>query len=1043
MKIWRFLSILELSTTISSNDMLKLHQRFQLFTLSFATKSCKLQKSKKTRESEAQNLNSLFNEIRGILESGNVGTVEKQSGSTLSGRTQAENVENIVQKAACVLDVCGNAKENEELLSSNDRKMGVLGALDVSPIVHKITEIVRDENDVVSMEERLKHMSLEYTEEIIEMVLKRCFKVPHLALRFFNWVKSVEGFSHSTETYNVMIYMAAEAKDFGLVDKLLEEMEKNSCENNVKTWSIIISHCGNAKLIGKALSIFEKMKKHGPKPDILTYKLMLNALCNAGKADIAFEFYKEMNHQGMVLDERLFKKLLKCLAVAGDTVLAHRIGDDMMGTLEISEREIYGFMLKSLCNAGRIREALELIREMMKKNVNLDSENFETLVKGLCKADRINDALEIIDIMKKRNAGNENLYEIIVCAYLRRNELSKALDLMQNIKESGHLPTIATYTTLMQHLFRVNEFQKAVDLYHEMMERGVQLDCMALTAVIAGYIRQNFMSEAWEVFKSMKDKGISPSRKSYSIFIKELLKVSGTNDILKFLKEMKDSKIEPGDDIFEQVISYLKRKGEMNKLEEIKQMKWNYKFGLQGNVATGRDICSLPEAHVELNTEESEQESSDHHLSETASKSYHQHDVCQISQILSSSMDWCFVEEQLKKCSIQFTPELVTEILRNSRLHAGIALRFFSWVGKHSDYRHTTESYHMAIKFAGQAKDFKQMRSLFYEMRRKGCLVTCDTWTIMIMQYGRTGLTDIALRTFQEMKDGDLKPSESTYKFLIICLCGKKGRNIDEAIKLFREMIAMGCRPDKELAEAYLGCLCEAGKLGDARSCIESLQKIGFSIPLSYSLYIRSLCRVGRLEEALGLIAEVDDDQHTLAQYTHGSIIHGLLQRGDLKTALAKIESMKQLGIQPAIHTYTSLIVYYFKEKQIEKVLACLNEMKESGCEPTLVTYSVLLRGYINMGKVTDAWSVFQHIKQNGPFPDFKTYSIFISCLCRIGKSEEALQLISEMLNTGIVPSAVNFRTVFYGLNREGKQELAGYVLQKKSYLKRMRKLLM
>ncbi|XP_031103956.1 putative pentatricopeptide repeat-containing protein At5g06400, mitochondrial [Ipomoea triloba] len=1016
MKILRFLSILELSTTVSRNNLFRLHQRFQLFTLSFDTKSYKLQKSKKTRESEAHNLNSLFNEIRDILESGNVRKVEKQSGFTLPGRTQPENVGDIVQKAACTLDVCGNAEENEEFLSSNDKQMGVLGALDVSPIVHKITEIVRDENDAVSMEERLKNASLEYTQGIVEMVLKRCFKVPHLALRFFNWVKSVEGFSHSTETYNVMIYMAAEAKDFGLVDKLLEEMENNSCEHNLKTWSIIISHCGHAKLIGKALLVFEKMKKNGPEPDTLAHKLMLNALCNAGKADIALEFYKEMSHQGMVLDERLFKKLLKCLAVSGDSVAAHRICDDMMSTLEISEHEVYGFMLRNLCNAGRIREALELIREMMKKNVSLDSENFEALVNGLCKADRINDALEIVDIMKKRSAGNENLYKIIVCAFLSRNELSKALDLMQSVKESGHLPTTATYTALMQRLFRANEFQKGVDLYHEMMERGVRLDCMAFTAVIAGYIRQNCVSEAWGVFKSMKEKGISPSRKSYSIFIKELLKVSGTNDILKFMKEMKDSKMEPGDDIFQQVTSYLRRKGEMNKLKEIEQM--------QG-------VSSLLEARVELNTAELG----------PASKSCHQHGVCEISQILSSSMDWCFVNEQLEKCSIRFTPELVTEILRNSRLHSGIALRFFSWAGKRSGYRHTTESYHMAIKIAGQAKDFKEMRSLFYEMRRKRCLITCNTWTIMIMQYGRTGLTDIALRTFREMKDGDHRPTETTYKFLIICLCGKKGRNIDEAIKLFHEMIEMDCRPDKELAEAYLDCLCEAGKLGDARSCIESLQKTGFSIPLSYSLYVRSLCRVGRLEEALGLIAEFDDDQHTLAQYTHGSIIHGLLQKGDLKTALAKIESMKQLGIQPTIHTYTSLIVYYFKEKQIEKVLACLEEMKESGCEPTLVTYSALLRGYINTGNVTDAWSVFQHIKQNGPFPDFKTYSIFISCLCRIGKSEEALQLISEMMNTGIVPSAVNFRTVFYGLNREGKRGLAQYVLQKKSHLKRMRKL--
>lgn len=138
----------------------------------------------------------------------------------------------------------------------------------------------------------------------------------------------------------------------------------------------------------------------------------------------------------------------------------------------------------------------------------------------------------------------------------------------------------------------------------------------------------------------------------------------------------------------------------------------------------------------------------------------------------------------------------------------------------------------MAIKIAGQAKDFKQMRSLFYEMRRKGYLITSDTWTIMIMQYGRTGLTHIALRTFREMKERGHSPNESTFKLLIKCLCGKKGWNVDEAVKLFHVMIKRGCRPDKELAKAYLSCLCEAGKLSDARSCIESLQKTGLIVPV-------------------------------------------------------------------------------------------------------------------------------------------------------------------------------------------------------------------
>ena len=103
------------------------------------------------------------------------------------------------------------------------------------------------------------------------------------------------------------------------------------------------------------------------------------------------------------------------------------------------------------------------------------------------------------------------------------------------------------------------------------------------------------------------------------------------------------------------------------------------------------------------------------------------------------------------------------------------------------------------------------------------------------MQYGCAGLIDIAIKNFREMKTSGCKPNGSTYKYLIISLCGRKDRKIDEAIVTFQEIIRMEFVHDKELVEIYLNCLCEVGKLLDTRRY--SLTKAGFTIPLSYSFY--------------------------------------------------------------------------------------------------------------------------------------------------------------------------------------------------------------
>ncbi|XP_030484211.2 putative pentatricopeptide repeat-containing protein At5g06400, mitochondrial [Cannabis sativa] len=1018
---------------------------FRVDPLSSIARSYKSKKPLETnvkKQTESSTIASLFNEITEILGADNFIADRNSYGFLISAENYGRDDVVSEKSLPCAPTVCGNGEES--LLQEKDDTLILgdtqLGVIDVSPVVHEVTQIIRAENGLVSMEDRLEKLGFELNPEIVGKVLKRCFKVPHLALRFFNWMKLKDGFDHTLETYNTMLYIAGEAKEFGLMETLVEEMGEVSCHMDLKTWTILISHYGKAKRIGKALLVYNKMIKTGHEPDEVVYKMMIRSLCVAGKADIAIEFYKEIVKKEIELDLSLYKMLLSCLARSGDTAGVHLVAEDMMKISQIPDQIVYGCVLKSFCLSGRIRDALEYIRDLKDKEVTFGREYFETLVKGLCRANRIGDALEIFEIMKMKQLVDEKVYGVIINGYLRVNDISKALDVFQSMKESGYCPTTSTYTELMQHLFRLNQYEKGCRLYDEMLNVGLQPDSVAITAMVAGHVRENRISEAWKAFESMEDKGISPTWKSYSIFIKELCRISSTDEVLKVLNKMQASEIVIGDEIFQCVISHMERKGERNNIEKVKQIQGTCKVDAESKKSTD-DTSVEWGANMDL-IHKTEPKIADLYRLEPLSKVYNERDLEEICRILSLSLDWSLIQETLEKSTVKLTPELVVEVLRNCNTNGYAAFQFFSWVGKQADYNHTAETYNMAIKLAGRGKDFRHMKSLFYEMRRKGYAVTSDTWTITIMLYGRIGLTEIALNTFAEMKANNCNPTANTYKYLIISLCGRKGRKVIEAIQLFNAMIRDGHIPDKELVESYLACLCEVDKLLEARKCVDSLHKAGFTVALSYSLYIRALCRAGKIEEALAMVDEMGTDRATLDQFTYGSIFHGLLRKGRVEEALEKMGSMKQAGVNPTVHVYTSLIVHFLKEKHIEKALETLGKMREEGCEPTIVTYSAFIRGYIASGNVCEAWNVFYLLKLKGPSPDFKTYSMFIDCLCKVGKSEEALRLLDEMLSSGIVPSTVNFRTIFYGLNREGKQSLAQTVVQQKQALIRSRKLM-
>ncbi|CAH2073860.1 unnamed protein product [Thlaspi arvense] len=1016
-------------------------RRNPLVSFSAFSKSSK----SKTRETpskaqtEATSITSLFNEITQILGSDVVESDEStQLRFPVSGETHATGA---VSGDRALVSCTQSVRENAAMGFSGENEKAkegvVLEEFDVSPLVREITSVVRADDDIlVSMEEKLEKLSFRFEPDTVEKVLKRCFKVPHLALRFFNWVKDKDGYSHTVGVYNTMLTIAGEARDLHMVDELVKEMERNSCDKDIRTWTILISVYGKAKKIGKGLLVFEKMRKSGFEPDASAYNIMIRSLCIAGRGDLALEFYKEMIEKGITFGLRTYKMLLDCTAKSEKVDVVQSIADDMVRICEVSEHDAFGYLLKSFCISGKIREALELIRELKNKEVCLDAKYFEILVKGLCRANRIVDALEIVDIMKNRKMlDDSNVYGIIISGYLRQNDVTKALEQLEVMKNSGHSPRVSTYTEIMQHLFKIKEFQKGCNIFREMIENGIEPDGVAITAVVAGHLGQNQLAEAWKVFSSMEEKGIRPTWKSYSIFVKELCKSAKYDEIIKLLSQMHASKIAIRDDMFSWVISCMEKNGEMEKVEHIKEIQKKCKsYRLELNESCKPELRREEEL---VDRPQAVQQSALPPAPSVVDKMA----VQEICRVLSSSRDWERTQEALEKSTVEFTPELVVEVLRNGKIQGNAVLRFFSWVGKRNNgYKHSTEAYNMSIKVAGCGKDFKQMRNLFYEMRRQGCFITQDTWAIMIMQYGRTGLTNIALKTFKEMKDMGLMPSSSTFKCLITVLCEKKGRNVEEATRTFREMIRSGFVPDRELVQDYLGCLCEVGDTKEAKHCLDSLGKIGFPVPVAYSIYIRALCRIGKLEEAMSELASFKGERCLLDQYTYGSIVHGLLHKGQLQEALDKVNSMKEMGTKPGVHVYTSLIVHFFKEKQMEKVVETFQKMDEESCEPSVVTYTAMICGYMSLGKAEEAWKVFRDMKEKGTSPDFKTYSKFINCLCQAGNSEDALNLLSEMLEKGIAPSTVNFRTVIYGLNREGKQDLARIVLQKKSALTAQRK---
>ncbi|CAO2174957.1 unnamed protein product [Urochloa humidicola] len=1043
-----------------------------------SSSSPKLPRSSPPREPGS----SLFHEISDLV-------APAGNGAALRSETNDEAFRHDSGSAAavrCAEGARGIAPESENAASSSVlhriSNTGVLGGLtddgsqpfdiaeravnhdtdSISEVVHRITGVLRSHAPGTSMEQRLESLGVTYTPQLVNMVLKRCFKVRQLGFWFFHWVKRLPRFRHTTETYNTMLYITGEGRSFAIMEELAGEMDREMCPKDIKTWTIVLSSYGKAGHIGKMLSTFEAMRKLGSIAiDRRVYRTVLHALCDADKPELALEFYKDMP-RNMEVRTDILRHLMRCVATTDNAAEAVcSIRDDMIKGMKHPEEYCYMEALQSFCISGKVDEAWKVFQQMKSKSM-ASSSAFEILLRGLCKAGKMAEALQIVEYMKGTLGINSTAFAFLIDGYLRKGEHTKALDLLPVMREHGCVPLVSSYTQLMQHLFGINQYEQACGLFEEMLKNGVEPDIVTLTALIGGHVRNGHISEAWDAFRNINKSGEKPTLKAYTVFIQELCKASKPLEAVELLKEMLESDFRPSEGTFCQIISALRDKFYLEEASNVQRIRESFNLrgprdDLQLKPLDGIDtadkfrmVCKSNPEEKELGLEfigcSSDQNgklssfniSDDTHKKEQE-QDYSDGDIEEICQILSSSDDWGSMQQALEMKSVHFSPNLVDAILKRCRRNSRAALQFFSWVGKRSYYMPTTKTYTTAMKLAGSAKDFRHMRYLYREMLRTGCSPTVDTWNVMVCQYGNAGLSEKALETFHEMKRHGFMPDKTTYQHLIMYLTHSKGRKVGVAAIIFKEMCHAGHIPDNDIVFKYLSALCECRKIADARSSVVSLCERGFSVQVGYSIFLRSLCRADRMEEALSLFDCVEKHGCSRDQYMYGSLIHALLRRDQFEDAVAKLTEMKEAGIPQSTHMYTSFIVYYFQKRDAVKALDVLREMKENGCEPTVVTNSALIRGYMAMGMVSEAWDLFQQMKLKGPAPDFGTYSMFISCLCKAGRSEGGLQLIHDMLECGFIPSTVNFMTVVHGLNMEGKHALAESVLRSKWNLRRQR----
>ncbi|KAJ7540216.1 hypothetical protein O6H91_10G005600 [Diphasiastrum complanatum] len=395
----------------------------------------------------------------------------------------------------------------------------------------------------------------------------------------------------------------------------------------------------------------------------------------------------------------------------------------------------------------------------------------------------------------------------IISAYADSGEVEEAINLFQQMQETGLAPDKVLLVLLLKACARLAALEQGRQLHSHIIKRGFQSDVIVGSTLVNMYAKCGCTEDARELFDNMSERDVV----SWTTMIAGYAQNGLGKEALALYEQMKQEGMQPNDVTLGLL---LKACASLAALEEGKQLHSEIiKRGFQSDVVVGSTLVDM---YAKCGCTEDARELFDN-MSERNVVSW----TAMIAGYAQNGLgkDALALYEQMKQKGVQ--PDNVTFVLllkacaslaaleQGKQLHSEIIKRGFQ-----SDVVVGNTLVDMYAK-CGSTED---ARELFDNMSERDVV----SWNAMIAGYAKNGLAQEALALFEQMQREGTEPDEVTY-VSVLSACAHSGL-VDKGRYIFNSMCKNhGVTPIREHYACMVDLLGRAGCLADAEFFINKM----------------------------------------------------------------------------------------------------------------------------------------------------------------------------------------------------------------------------
>ncbi|XP_010933859.1 pentatricopeptide repeat-containing protein At1g74750 isoform X2 [Elaeis guineensis] len=306
-----------------------------------------------------------------------------------------------------------------------------------------------------------------------------------VALEFFKWLKCQLGFKHDVHTYTTMIGILGQARQFGAMRRLLDEMIRDGLHPTVVTYNRLIHAYGRANYIGEAVRVFQEMQAAGYEPDRVTYCTLIDIHAKAGFLEVALGLYRQMQEVGLSPDTFTYSAMVNCLGKGGHLAAAYKLFCEMIEQGCVPNLVTYNIMIALQAKARNYTSVMKLYRDMQAAGFRPDKITYSIVMEVYGQCGRLDEAESVFMEMKRDWVPDEPVYGLLVDLWGKAGNVDKARSWYQAMLDGGLQPNVPTCNSLLSAFLKVHRFSDAYDVLQNMLGLGLVPSLQTYTLLLS------------------------------------------------------------------------------------------------------------------------------------------------------------------------------------------------------------------------------------------------------------------------------------------------------------------------------------------------------------------------------------------------------------------------------------------------------------------------------------------------------------------------------------------------------------------------------